>query len=400
MYSLSSSKGCGYNPRMGDAENKSINGWLLWLLLGVSVVGCNSLAFSPILSDLSHSFNQDPGVVARAAGAYGGATAFASFFLARYSENIGMRKMLMIGCAMLTIGIGSCALALNWIMLAVSQTIAGLAAGIMLPAIYAMASSIAPKGKESVYVGRVITGWSLAMVLGIPFAALIADLWGWRFAYVIMSLVCASSFVGMRQLPPYKRQHKTKILSAKNVLQIPDVFAVLLICLLFMLSFYGVYLFIGDFARSSLDISASKAGLLVMSYGGGFALGSFGDSIIDRYGPRQSIKIVLVAIAVMYSSMFIMTGSFIALLIVCGIWGFANHFGLNCILVILNCADPENKGAIMGIYTTITYVATLMATVIFGFLYIHYEFSALIILAMLNCLIAAIIAGVKLKNKD
>ena len=383
---------------MGSSENTSTSWWLLWLLMAVSVVGCNSLAFSPILSDLSQAFNQEPGIVARAAGAYGGATAFASFFLARYSENIGMRKMLMIGCSLLTVGIGSSALANNWMMLAASQLIAGLAAGIMLPAIYAMASSIAPKGKESVYVGRVITGWSLAMVIGIPFAALIADLWGWRIAYVIMAVFCACSLMGMRQLPPYKRQQKTKTLSAKKVLQIPDVFIVLLICLLFMLSFYGVYLFIGDYARTNLGISASKAGLLVMSYGAGFALGSVGDPIIDRYGARRSIRLVLFSIAAMYASMFIMTSSLIPLIIVCLIWGFVNHFGLNCILVILNNADPDNKGAIMGIYTSITYIATLLATLIFGYLYSHYQFSALIILAMLNCLTAAFIALSKLKT--
>ena len=383
---------------MSSIQNKSTTWWLLWLLVGVSVVGCNSLAFSPILSDLSQAFNQEPGIVARAAGAYGGATAFASFFLARYSENIGMRKMLMIGCCLLTIGIGTSALAQNWIMLAISQLIAGLAAGIMLPAIYAMASSIAPKGNESVYVGRVITGWSLAMVLGIPLAALIADLWGWRFAYLTMALISACSLIGMRQLPPYKRQQITKTLSAKNVLQIPDVLVVLFICLLFMLSFYGVYLFIGDYARNSLGISASKAGLLVMSYGAGFAFGSVGDRVIDRYGPRQSIKIVLFSIAVMYSSMFILTSSLLPLIFVCFIWGFANHFGLNCILVILNTADADNKAAIMGIYTAITYIATLLATLLFGYLYSHFDFSALITLAMLNCLVAGLIATLKLKK--
>ncbi len=382
-------------------KTQSSNFWsLLWLLIGVSIVGCNSLALSPILSDLSGAFNQSADKVARAAAAYGGATAFASFFLARNGENFGMRKMLRLGTVFLTIGIGTSAFADNWVMLTLSQATAGIAAGVMLPAIYAMASSIAPQGKESVYVGRVITGWSLAMVFGIPFAALIADLWGWRFAYAIMAILCICSLIGFSQLPAYKRQQKTKTLSTSQVLKIPNVLTVLAICLLFMLSFYGVYIFIGDYARNTLSISASSAGLLVMAYGIGFALASVGDPIIDKFGPKQSMSFVLLIVSGIYVSMFALTNSLTALLVVCFAWGFANHFGLNCILVILNTADRENKAAIMGLYTTVTYLATMLATLIFGWLYSQFDFRALIALALLNCLLAATLAAIKLKAKS
>lgn len=369
---------------------------LLWLLIGVSVVGCNSLALSPILSDLSAAFNQSPADVARAAAAYGGATAFASFFLARNGENFGMRKMLRVGTILLIIGIGTSALATNWIMLTFSQATAGLAAGVMLPAIYAMASSIAPQGKESVYVGRVITGWSLAMVFGIPLAAIISDLWGWRVAYLSMAAICFVSLIGFSKLPSYKRQQKTKTLSAKQVLMIPDVLVVLIICLLFMFSFYGIYIFIGDYARTALSISASSAGLLVMAYGIGFALASAGNPVIDQYGPKRSMRLVLLIISSIYASMYMLTNGLIPLILICAAWGGANHFGLNCILVILNTADLENKAAIMGIYTAITYFATMLATLLFGFLYNQFEFSVLITVAMVSCLIAALVAIFKL----
>lgn len=367
--------------------------WVIWLLTGVSVIGCNSLALSPILSDISLAFGQTPDQVARATAAYGGATALASFFLARYSENFGMRKMLKTGCIGLVIGVGSCGLAQNWIMLTVSQALAGVSAGIMLPAIYAMAASIAPPGKESQYVGRVITGWSLAMVVGIPFAALISDLWGWRMAYVVMAAFAFTAFLGFRQLPPYKREIHSAALSATQVLKIPTVLPVLSVCLLFMFSFYGVYVFMGDFARETLGISASAAGLLVMAYGSGFALASIGDSIIDRFRPQRMIRYVLLVIACLYLSMQLFISGLVPLLLICFAWGFVNHFGLNCILVILNTADPDNKGAIMGIYTATTYLATMLATLVFGYLYIHFPFTSLTTLAMASCLLGATLAA-------
>ena len=171
------------------------------------------------------------------------------------------------------------------------------------------------------------------------------------------------------------------------------VLPVMSICLLFMLSFYGVYVYIGDFTRATHGLSASAAGLLVMAYGTGFALASVGDPIIDRFGPRRIIRYVLLVIACLYLSMHLFLSGLLPLLVICSIWGFVNHFGLNCILVILNSADPENKGAIIGISTATTYFATMLATLVFGYLYTRFPFSALITLAMASCLLAAMIAA-------
>ncbi len=55
---------------------------LVWLLmLGVAVVGSNSLALSPILSDVAADLRASPVEVARANAAYGGATALAALTL-------------------------------------------------------------------------------------------------------------------------------------------------------------------------------------------------------------------------------------------------------------------------------------------------------------------------------
>ena len=56
-----------------------------------------------------------------------------------------------------------------------AQAVAGGGSGVALPATYGLAAEIAPKGRESTFLGRVLMGWTLSLVFGASAAALIAE---------------------------------------------------------------------------------------------------------------------------------------------------------------------------------------------------------------------------------
>ncbi len=69
------------NPAIHDAGARS--GQAVWpLLLAVAAVGSNSLALSPILSDVARDLAATPGEIGRAGAAYGAATALSALPLA------------------------------------------------------------------------------------------------------------------------------------------------------------------------------------------------------------------------------------------------------------------------------------------------------------------------------
>ncbi len=63
------------------------------LLAAVAVVGSNSLSFGPIAPDIAQDFERSVNSVLQAAAAYGLGTAFSAYFLARYIDRIGLRRM-------------------------------------------------------------------------------------------------------------------------------------------------------------------------------------------------------------------------------------------------------------------------------------------------------------------
>lgn len=373
----------------------------LILTLGIAVVGSNSLVLSPILADVAKALDTGAVQVSRALAAYGGATALSAFLLAPQIDRLGARRMLRIGLTGLMLAMLGCAAAEHWLLLAGAQVLAGLGAGVVLPSIYALATAIAPPGRESRVLGRVLTGWSLSMVAGVPAAALLADGLGWRACFLVLAALAALTLPGAARLPrqssPGPRASGPAALLAP--LRYPRVPALFLVCLAYMASFYGVYAFVGDQVRLLHGLSASGAGLIVLAYGIGFGAASLGDGLVDRLGPRRVFPPTLAALAAIYAALPAVAGSLPLVLAVAGAWGFANHFGLNVLVLLLSRAKPEKRGAVLGLNSAVTYVGALGGVAAAGLLYGGPGFAAVGLGAALLMGAAALLALLRLSGE-
>src|SRR3954469_16898465 len=126
------------------------------LTLGIAVTGSNSLVLSPILADVAMGLGTTPVVVSRALAAYGGATALSAFLLAPRIDRVGPRQALSAGMAALSVATLVSAASTHWLVLVLAQIVAGIGAGIVLPSIYALATTIAPKGNTVHFTVRIV----------------------------------------------------------------------------------------------------------------------------------------------------------------------------------------------------------------------------------------------------
>ncbi len=75
------------------------------LIVGVAVIGSNSLVLSPILADVAASLHTSVTTVARAIAAYGGATALSALLLGASVDRIGPQRALIVGLLAVTLGV-------------------------------------------------------------------------------------------------------------------------------------------------------------------------------------------------------------------------------------------------------------------------------------------------------
>ncbi|CAB3627013.1 putative MFS family arabinose efflux permease [Achromobacter marplatensis] len=349
-------------------------------MFAVSVVGSNGLALSPILSDVARSFSTSALTISTAISAYGAATAASAFFLAARIDRIGIRRALLGAMVALIAALILSAAAPHWIVLTLAQALAGAAAGVILPAAYGSASLVAPPGQEARTLGRVIAGWSVSLVAGVPLSALISDAVGWRATYGVLALCAATALLGLRKLPERRAENPAPLRLSRLLapLSYRDVPVLLLACLAFSSAFYGVYAFLADHVRTLLALSAGQVGFIAFAYGAGFLLaGIAGAPLIERLGPRRALPLALGAIALVYLALLPAAHALAAVLAIAAFWGAASQLSLNLLVLLLSRARPDERGAVLGLNTCTTYLGASVGTAIAGTLYTHAGFETL-----------------------
>ncbi len=154
-----------------------------WLLMAaVAVVGAQPLLLAPLFVDVARSLDTGPAAIGRAAGAYGLATAVSALALGQRVDRLPRRTVLRGAALGLSAGLLLSAGARHWAWLAAGQAVAGAAAGVLLPVAYATTGELAPADAQTRALGRVLLGWSVAMVVAVPLAAAAGGVVGWRGA--------------------------------------------------------------------------------------------------------------------------------------------------------------------------------------------------------------------------
>jgi len=347
---------------------------LITLLFCIALIGANGMILSPVLTDIASQFGVSASVVGRAIAAYGLGTGLTALWLGRSLDNFGIVRALRY--AMLVAGLSEAlsGLATGWGMLVGLQFMAGMGAGVALPAIYAITGALSPKGEESRYMARVLLGWSVSLVAAVPLGAALSDIVGWRIMLGLGGALCLALVPMVLTLPVISLPARTtpKMRRFKPLL-LPDGATLYGICLLFMISFYGLYAYIADYARNAFTLGSTAAGLIALVYGVGFGMASFAAPLIDRLGRQTALRLVLLLAAVLLALISV-PHSFALMLPLVWLWGAANHFILNMIVVGLNALAPQNRGAVMGLYSGTTYIGAAIGAVIMGMLYESFGF--------------------------
>ncbi|TPK61844.1 MULTISPECIES: MFS transporter [unclassified Mesorhizobium] len=363
---------------------------LAYLLTGcIAVIGSNSLVLGPIAPAVAVSFATSVPVVMMAAAAFGLGTSASALFLARYIDRVGARRMLQAALLLLALALVASAAAPTVTALVAAQLLAGIAAGVAMPAIYASSAAIAPPGRESGTIGVVLTGWTLSMVAGVSLSAVLADLVHWRAVFAAVALLAALALGSLTasSLPDVRKAGPAP--APLEALGIPGIVPLLIACGAFMTAFYGVYGYLGDHLHSGLGQPVSANGLAALAYGAGFGTAALFDGIIDRLGARRVMPFAYLLVAIVYVAIAATSNSYGMMLAMVAAWGLANHFGLNVLVMRLSALDPSRRGTIMGLNSAVTYLAVFVGTTGFGPLYSDFGFAASAMVAALLMLVAA-----------
>jgi predicted MFS family arabinose efflux permease len=352
--------------------HSSLRGWLGVAAITASLFVFLTTELMPVglLTPLSRSLDIQVGVAALMVTLYGVSAGLGVTFIVAWTRRVNRRVLLSALLAVLALGNLVTAVSPNYPLVLATRLLMGFANGVFWAIGVSMAMRLVQERHASRAAAIVMSGISIATVVGVPLGTVLEDLTGWRTTFLIWAglgvLVLAAVAVTVPSLPSNNAVTVREVfgLPVKNV----PLRAVLCIVVLFVLGHFGAYTFVRPFLEDAASASSGFITVVLIVFGIGGAIGNFIAGYTVNKNLRGSFIVGSVALA---SALLLLlaigdgkAGAIVALVL----WGLA--FGvvqLSQVNMTL-AAAPETFEAAMSL-NTMAYNTSIALGALFGGLF-------------------------------
>ena len=331
---------------------------LFSLTLASYLANVSAIAMTPFLLDIARELDADlagMGVLL----AIGSITwGIVSVFAGVASDRFGRRPVLMAGLAGLALAPLGLAVATTYWVGALTRFAGGFGGGSFMGTAFAAAADAVPSSERGRALGWLITGQSLALVIGVPSVTYLGAFIGWRGSLAIQGvlMVVAAILVWLAVPGQPPKQHQDDDEPAVNVWRLltPRVVALLSANALERFCYGGVAVYLATFLITSYGASLESlaVGLGVVALGN--LLGNFaGGELSDRLGSRTALASLSLAATGLLAVPLLLWQP--GLVISIGL-GFAytavNAIGRPALLASTSEVSSQARGALLGVNMT------------------------------------------------
>lgn len=153
-------------------------------------------------------------------------------------------------------------------------------------------------------IGIFEMSWASALLIGVPVAALLIGLFGWRGPFVVFAVVGAAAGVMLAMSSDTAEVLEDAVVGAERVPFTPLVWLTLAASASIAVCGLTTVVIVGTWLDEALSVSTGGVGLVAMAFGAAELTASGASAAVaDRIGPRRStlaaLVVVLVGLAVM-----------------------------------------------------------------------------------------------------
>lgn len=330
-------------------------GWLGVAAITASLFIFLTTELMPIglLTPLSASLGVSVGSVGLMVTAQGLAAGLGVPFIVAWTRRVNRRRLLTTLLAVLAVGNLITSIAPNYPLILGTRLIMGFASGVFWAIGVSMAMRMVPAKHANRAAAVVMSGISIATVVGIPLGTLLESAGGWRTTFLIWAGLSALVFLAVAVTIP--SLPSANAVSVREVFELPvrnvPLRLVLVMVVFFVLGHFGAYTFVRPYLEDSTSATVGFITVVLIVFGTGGAIGNFiGGQTVNKSLRGSFIVGGLIMIAALV--MLLTIGSYdfgvIAAMI---LWGLA--FGvvqLSQINMTLSAA-PETFEAAMSLNT-------------------------------------------------
>lgn len=273
---------------------------ILALALGGFGIGTNEFVAMGLLPEIAASLNISEPAAGHVISAYALGVVIGAPLIAALTARVPRKTILLSLMAVFTLGNLATVFAPTYESLIVARFVAGLPHGAFFGIAALVAARMLGPGKRAKAVAQVMTGLTVATVIGVPVASWLGQALGWRSAFglvVVIGLITLTAIA--LWLPNMAATHSSSPLSELGALRRPQVWLALAVGMVGFGGMFAVYTYIATTLTDVSGLSRTLVPLALMMFGAGMVVGNIvGGRMADRSVIR-SLYLTIGALAVM-----------------------------------------------------------------------------------------------------
>jgi len=269
-----------------DAAQHRRRGLTLFALaLGSFCIGTSEFASMGILQLFSQSLGIDLPTATNAITAYAFGVVIGAPLVTLVAAQLNRRTLLLFLMGLFILGNVFSALSANLGMFALARFISGMPQGAYFGAGAVVASYIVGPGHGGKAFALVMTGLTVATVIGSPLATFLGQNLGWRNTYLAVAGFAAFAFLALWiWVPQTDALRGGSVVQELGSLRRPAVWAMMIVAALGVASIFAVYTFIGPFITDVAALDQSWIPVALALFGLGMTAGNLiGGRLADAH---------------------------------------------------------------------------------------------------------------------
>lgn len=331
-----------------------------WLpLIGMTIAAFifNTSEFMPIglLTDIAQTFHITQTTAGTMITIYSWAVMLLSLPLMILASKYSYKKILLTTLFLFALGQGISAIAFSFPLLIIGRLVVACAHAIFWSIASVVAVRLVHEDKREFAMSMIVTGTSVAMIVGLPLGRMIGLLIGWRITFLMVGIISVLLLIFQTiYLPKLQTTQAFTLNELPDLLKNKQLITIYGISLLFASAYYTAYSYIEPFLAQVAKLSNNSITLVLSLFG---VAGIGGSYLFSKFYNLNRKRFILISLFCLTIVLFVLkpsTASIITLLLICVVWGMSSTaFNVACQSETILVTNEQTSSIAMSILSGI-----------------------------------------------
>ena len=334
----------------------NIKKWLPVISLTLSTFIFNTSEFIPI--GLLTSIADDFAITESKAGLlitiYAWVVALASLPLMMAFAKTENKKLMLSLVALFTASHILSGFSNSYVMLMISRIGVACSHAVFWSIVTPLAVHVAPEGHRSTALSMIITGSSIAMIVGLPLGRAVGLMVGWRVTFLLIAILSAIVLCLLAAfLPKVPSDNNISLKTLPTLVSTPALLCIFVMTALTITGHFTAYSYIEPFLGQAAGFTNGEITMVLSAFG---VIGIIVSVLFSKYYDRHQfafLRVAVLGICICTLLLGISSGNSFIMVCICLLWGLS----INCFNISLQSCiieySPFGTAIAMSIYSGI-----------------------------------------------